>query len=384
MRIAFINANAAHAYDPTTVGSTALAGAESAQLHLAGALAGRGHDVSLFTGDLREQRVGGIACLPLGADLTAYRGFDALFVTHHRLLSMAALRAAVGDGPQIVAWEHDCFKPEPTYVARLAEIARGAAWLATVSQWHREWIARTYPHTAARLLVIPNAIGPAFADLIPDGADPLEAKDRPPTLAFVSAPRNGLDRALGAFRALHAMRPDARLVLHSGFDHYPPNDPLRRSGATWAETFEACRTTPGVDWRGVVPQPALAQTMRAASILFYPNTIRETSSIACMEAMAAGMAILTHPNAALPETLAGFGHLLPAPASRADVPANDREFAAAAALLSDRFARRDPALSDHLRRQVDHARRHYRWTARAAEVETMVDRLQKQADPRPR
>lgn len=81
--------------------------------------------------------------------------------------------------------------------------------------------------------------------------------------------------------------PDARLEIYSSMavynDFQDPFQPL----------YDVARTSPGVAYHGSVAQPALAQALRRATMLAYPNTFAETSCISVMEAMAAGCTFVT-------------------------------------------------------------------------------------------
>jgi glycosyltransferase involved in cell wall biosynthesis len=173
-----------------------------------------------------------------------------------------------------------------------------------VSEWQAAYFCQAFGLDPARIGIRRNAVSPACADLF--GGNPiLPAKEGPPTLCYTSTPFRGLDRLLVAFPRIRAAVPDARLEIYSSMGIYDalldPHEPL----------YEAARSSPGVTYHGSVAQPALAQALRRATMLAYPNTFPETSCIAVMEAMAAGCAVATSYLGALPETGAGFIDLMP-------------------------------------------------------------------------
>src|SRR5262249_49097378 len=105
------------------------------------------------------------------------------------------------------------------------------------------------------------------------------------------------------------------LEVFSSMKVYQQDEP----GDEFAPLYHQCRRTPGVRYVGSVAQPRLAEELKAASILAYPNTFAETSCIAVMEAMAAGLLVVTTDLGALPETPAGFGAMVLPPAGPAGI-----------------------------------------------------------------
>lgn len=363
MRLAFVNPNLAHDYDADTPFEKALPGSESAQIYLALALARRGHDVALFTGTTRGDR------RARGLDQARWKGaltgeWDAIFVTSAPEL-VPETRAAHPNAP-IFAWAHNVFMPGSAEDGALKALDAPRDRILCVSNWHK---ANFVAHGVdpARILVVRNAIGPAFEAMFAPGESVIAAKGAPARAVFASVPYKGLKQALAFFKDLRAARADVTLDLFSSFDFYPDNNFFRHQ-PSWKILAHEAKTQPGVVSHGNVPQAQLAGALKAALLLFYPNVAAETASIATMEAMAAGCVVVTTALGALPETTGEFGLLAPVVEGRIDPLA----YVNAATAIVDAFAQGNPALDARLRQQVDWVNATYRWDTRAEEVEKLI------------
>jgi glycosyltransferase involved in cell wall biosynthesis len=108
-----------------------------------------------------------------------------------------------------------------------------------------------------------------------------------------------------------------------------------------------------------VPQPRLAEELRATSVLAYPNTYPETSCIAVLEAIAAGCVVVTSERGALPETMAGFGRLVPIE--------GDRDTYIARFVKETMDVLREQNWEQPLQKQIQHVRKIATWPERARE-----------------
>jgi glycosyltransferase involved in cell wall biosynthesis len=174
----------------------------------------------------------------------------------------------------------------------------------------------------ARVSVHRNAIAPCFEGLFSGRDELARAKGSQLTLCYTSTPFRGLDVLLSAFPEVQVEFPEAELEVFSSMKVYQQDEP----GDAFAPLYDRCRATPSVHYAGSVPQPRLAEELKAASILAYPNTFAETSCIAVMEAMAAGLFVVTTDLGALPETTMGFGALVSSDAGPGGQKALERDF----------------------------------------------------------
>ena len=344
-------------YDPDTPFQRPLGGAQSAVCYLAPELAKLGHRVTLASRGAEPKLVRGVRCQPIhGMEDGVLRNADCVVqlsgVFHAMLAELKALCRP--DARQILWTGHAHDQPAVATLAQ-PEIQALVDGFALVSDWQAACFCQAFGLDPARIGILRNAAGPAFADLF-GGGPILPAKVGPPTLCYTSTPFRGLDRLLMAFPRIRAAVPDARLEIYSSMAVY--NDLQDQ----FQPLYDAARRSCGVTYHGSVAQPVLAQALRRATMLAYPNTFAETSCIAMMEAMAAGCAVVTSDLGALPETGAGFIDLTP---PLADADAHAEAFAdRVIQLLAARQA--DPAGTEaRLQAQVADVVAENNWPRRA-------------------
>jgi glycosyltransferase involved in cell wall biosynthesis len=325
-----------------------------------------GHEVYFLKGTDPPGWFGRVRSLPLKPallhDLLPLDAVVVLNAAEHG----AALRGAVGWRTKLVLWIHQA-PDQPVLVSLKDSLVRNAydGW-ACVSQWLAELSGRVFGLDPRRTGVLRNAVSPWFLELFPTSSSILAGKRWPPVLAYTSTPYRGLDRLLEMFPQIRAALPGVELRVFSSMQVYQM--PAGEEASHFAKLYDRSRTTDGVEYAGSVSQAELASRLRDVSVLAYPNTYAETSSIAVMEAMAAGCRIITSNLAALPETTAGFATLIPTQGPGDWDLYNERFLAA----MSQAFAElADPAgrsrLEEQLRRQVDFVHEQYTWAQRASQ-----------------
>ncbi|MGL5196321.1 MAG: tetratricopeptide repeat protein, partial [Chroococcales cyanobacterium] len=175
---------------------------------------------------------------------------------------------------------------------------------AFVSEWQRHQFELVFNINSERSAILRNAIAPAFQNLFPPNTSILSHKSHPPILAYTSTPFRGLDLLLSIFPKIRQAIPGTILKVFSSKKVYQLREDIDES--VYGSLYQRCRDMEGVEYLGSVSQPELAQQLRSVSLLTYPNTFKETSCIAVMEAMASGCRVVTSNLAALTETAAGF------------------------------------------------------------------------------
>ncbi|MGE0724786.1 MAG: hypothetical protein AB7O45_10445 [Alphaproteobacteria bacterium] len=350
MRLLFIDGSELD-YGLDDIDQKPLGGSQSAFIQACHGLAARGHAVTAAGSAYPHGRPSrGVAQVALGPALGAADRDPDRIVVLNAAVPVGRLRARFGARPIVVWMQNDAASATATPFADPAARAAVDRWIF-VSEWQRTRFAETLGVPPAAAVVVPNPIAAPFLDLCPPDAPILAGRD-PDRLVYLSAPNRGL----GAFRALWPLlrhrRPALRLDVYSGF--------LLDQGAAFAPEQTAriealladLASMPGIAVHRGLDKPALAARLRAAAMVCYPATFRETSCIAVLEAMAAGCLASVAVIGALEETTAGFAALTPVEGGTLDLVAFAR-----ASLRRLAWRDRDPAAVEAmLRRQVDHVR----------------------------
>ncbi|HUY68619.1 MAG TPA: glycosyltransferase [Alphaproteobacteria bacterium] len=364
MHLAFVDIVYGYAADrPDTAES--LGGTTSGICFLARELKKRGVDCTFFNKIERPAEAHGIRALPLEA-LTEERANPAYsaFIFGGRWIEWLVKHVREKTKAPFIGWMQESLLGLPL-VPALAEMDG----VVFNSQWQQR-INRPYVLPHWRQTVIKNAMNPRFANLFPPGTPIMEAKTKPPILLYAGVTPRGSFHLPAILDRLRPKRTDFTMEIFCNVA--PTRDPEAN-----ANYIKWMRELLNVTHVGMVGQTELAQRMKRAAILVAPNPWPETSCIALIEALSAGLTAITTNRAVLPETGEGFPrHIAIEDADhplRFDMPMPYETFAAAIdEAMTDWLARPDET-ERRLRTQIDHFTGRFQWAQRAAPWIAFID-----------
>jgi len=190
---------------------------------------------------------------------------------------------------------------------------------------------------------------------------PGKQRRNPFKLVFLSRPERGLELMLTLFREIRKKIPEAELFIYSY--QFEEQSELMRQYADKARQ-------PGVILRGSLSRKELARELQSARLMVYPTTHLETSCMAAIEALAAGVPVISSQLGAIPETVnhGETGILVPGEPNSNDF--NQAFVKAVIDLLTD--DEKWQRLSKNARQR---AKRFYSWKKIATEWQGEIDRL---------
>ncbi len=132
-------------------------------------------------------------------------------------------------------------------------------------------------------------------------------------LIYHTTPHRGLDILLQVFFHLYKEytnnpdSPNIVLDVYSSFSIYGWSE----NDQPFIGLFDQCRNHPACNYYGAVPNDEIREALKKSHIFAYPSTWQETSCISAIEALSAGLEIVTSSLGALPETTNGFATMYP-------------------------------------------------------------------------
>ena len=328
-----------------------LGGTESCMAWLARQLAANGHDVTLMTNlpDGTPERLSGVRHLSVDR-ITEAANFEAVIAVGS--LGLAEQLKAAAPRALHIAWLHAL--PDQPGMKLLPAAAPFLDGVVFVSEWQRSVVP-----FAGAARVIGNGIAPPFEKLFAAAEEMAATKQN--RAAYTTTPFRGLNVLAKAFaRAKIA----TTLEVWSGMRIYQADD------APFAAVYAEARATPRLTLHAPIGQAELARQLRSAAFLFYPSVYFETYCISALEAIAAGLKVVSTDLGALKETTLGFAELMPVIGLPPEALVQNfaaRLEQAEAAFLADRraFAEERFAQSREVVRRCN-------WRARAKEWEAFL------------
>jgi glycosyltransferase involved in cell wall biosynthesis/2-polyprenyl-3-methyl-5-hydroxy-6-metoxy-1,4-benzoquinol methylase len=326
-------------FDGNTVKTKSLGGSESAAYYLARELARRGHRVSCWTSTDKDVSVDGVSYCAVGPHTQACplgERFDH-YAQHTPLDVLIIQRQPHGFhkrwNAKVCIWQlHDLalYRTAAQMLAGMWQIDA----VTTVSQWHADQVKAVWNLPDSVLRVVPNGVDPTLYE--PSDARPCIAIRGDDTdvlqdpksgavmqvvlpankylLLYQSRPERGLEHLTRPGGIMDRVRDLPVHLVVCGYDNTVPQM------AQYYEKLTAqAADLPNVSIIGALTKAQLAELQRKCDLLVYPTEFDEVSCITAMEAMHAGLPMLTSEKAALPETCKGAGvKLLPLDDGKAD------------------------------------------------------------------
>jgi len=219
-------------------------------------------------------------------------------------------------------------------------------WYVFNSHWNYEKFRMMFDIPTEKCLVIKNGID----DIKPRNLTQKKDKIK---LIFHPTPWRGLNVILAAMQ--YIKNPNIHLDVYSstevyGKGFYEAND------KQYQALYEQAKQLPNVSYIGYQPNEYIKEHLHEYDIFAYPSIWEETFCISAIEAMAAGLYIITTDYGALYETCAEFSSYIPYQKNSLALAQN---FAFAIDTIATKLT--EPGIVKHLELQIEYTNNFYNW-----------------------
>jgi len=220
-------------------------------------------------------------------------------------------------------------------------------WYVFNSHWNFEKFRMMFDIPTDRSLVIKNAV----EDIKPRDLDKKTDKIK---LIFHPTPWRGLNVILGAMQ--YIKNSNIELDVYSSCEVYG-DDFKKANDHNYTALYEQAKQLPNVNYIGYKPNEYIKENLHKYDMFAYPNIWEETFCISALEAMAAGLYVISTNYGALYETCAEFASYVPYQKNYLNLSQNFAYAIETAATKLDA-----PGVKKHLQFQIDYVNQYYNWT----------------------
>ena len=234
--------------------------------------------------------------------------------------------------------------------------------LVFVSHWQLQQFRNYLSVPYSKSIVLQNAIDP-----IPEHKKP----DDVINICYHTTPHRGLELLIPTYKELYKqvfskMKKPVHLHVYSDFNIY--GWPERNKQYT--QLFDDCRSHDHITYHQTLSNDLMKKELENMHIFAYPSIWPETSCIALIEAMSAGLLCVHSAYAALPETAANWTMMYPVTEDHRD---HCNQFASnlveAVKVVDQQF------MQDRLNMQQRYTNGFYNWDVRAMQWKAMLEGL---------
>lgn len=292
-------------FDINTPHKEPIGGTESAVSYLLPELAKVGFNITLLSKNNNPSTIRNVKCrdisISLNTEFFERNNFDAVVLLSNSY-SIIPLRQDIlpTDIPLYFWAHHDSNQPASAPLSNRF-IANEIHRFIFISQYQKNQYIQQLGLKHSGISILPNGISPYFENLFPSLEDFKKHKQRH-IATYTSTPFRGLD-----LLANIARDPIDNLYyeIYSSMRVYKSTDEPFRA------LYDFLKNCPQTKLHGSISQKELAVALKEFSFLTYPNTFPETFCISAIEAVAAGLEIISSHIGALPEICLPYGTFVP-------------------------------------------------------------------------
>lgn len=205
---------------------------------------------------------------------------------------------SVDPSKKLIYWNQLSYDQDAVQFLQQKENINRIDHFVFVSNWQAEQFRKLYGIPGEKTTVIQNAC---------IGIQPkIEINNNKKIkICYTSTPWRGLDVLLKSWEILNPQ--NCELHVFSSCKIYGKD--FASEDKKYEFLYDWCKRLPNVIYRGSIPNEELRKELPEFDILAYPNTFEETSCITVIEALSAGLRVITSSLGALPETCEGWAKM---------------------------------------------------------------------------